>query len=232
MEKMKKWLSNYWYHYKWTTIVVLFFVTVIGIGIYQMAAKDTFDMNVLYAGPQILSGDHEKGIEDAFVSILPKDYNEDDDKTVMLHNFTILSDEQLAQKQEEAAAEGDQVYFDPKTRSDYISSVTTLFATGETSICLMDPYVYNMYFMQNAFVPLKEVLGEKPAYARDDYSVKLADTPFGQYFEALKALPEDTVLCFRKSAVFAGGSKKEAQAQYAFDRSVFQAIFRFEPPEL
>ena len=232
MEKMKKWFENYWYHYKWVTIVVLFFATVLGIGVYQMATKDTYDINILYTGPILLNQDQTKGIEDAFSAILPEDFNEDEEKSVLVNRITILSDEQLASKQEEAEKEGDQVYFDPKTRKDSISQVTTLFATGETTICLMDPYLYNMYLAQDAFLPLTEVLGEAPEYARDAYSVKLSDTPFGQYFEALSALPEDTVLCIRKAAVFAGGSKKAAAAQYEFDQSVFQAIFEFEAPEL
>lgn len=232
MEKFKKWFENYWYHYKWTTIVVLFFAIVIAIGVYQMAAKDTYDINVLYTGPILLNQDQTVGIEEAFEAVLPRDFNEDEEKSVLIHRITVLSDEQLAAKQEEAAKEDDQVYFDLKSRSDNISQVTTLFATGETTICLMDPYMYNMYLSQGAFLTLEEILGEKPAYARDDYSVKLADTPFGQYFDALQALPEDTVLCIRKAAVFSGGSKKKANEQYEFDKEVFQAIFTFTPPEL
>ena len=232
MEKMKKWFSNYWYHYKWVTIIVLFFATVFGIGVYQMATKDTYDINILYTGPILMNQDQTKGIEDAFASVLPRDFNDDDEKSVLVNRITVLSDEQLAAKQEEAKKEGDKVYYDLKTRKDSISQVTTLFATGETTICLMDPYMYNMYLAQDAFVSLEEVLGEVPDYARDAYSVKLLDTPFGQYFDALQVLPEDTVLCIRKAAVFSGSSKKKANRQYEFDKEVFEAIFAFTPPEL
>jgi hypothetical protein len=232
MEKMKKWFSNYWYHYKWVTIIVLFFATVFGIGVYQMATKDTYDINILYTGPILMNEDQTKGIEDAFASVLPRDFNSDDEKSVLVNRITVLSDEQLAAKQEEAKKENDKIYYDLKTRKDSISQVTTLFATGETTICLMDPYMYNMYLAQDAFVSLEEVLGEVPEYARDAYSVNLLDTPFGQYFEALQVLPEDTVLCIRKEAVFSGGSKKKAGEQYQFDKEVFEAIFEFTPPEL
>jgi hypothetical protein len=232
MEKMKKWFSNYWYHYKWVTIIVLFFATVFGIGVYQMATKDTYDINILYTGPILMNEDQTKGIEDAFASVLPRDFNSDDEKSVLVNRITVLSDEQLAAKQEEAKKENDKIYYDLKTRKDSISQVTTLFATGETTICLMDPYMYNMYLAQDAFVSLEEALGEVPEYARDAYSVNLLDTPFGQYFEALQVLPEDTVLCIRKEAVFSGGSKKKAGEQYQFDKEVFEAIFEFTPPEL
>ncbi len=232
MENFKKWLSNYWYHYKWVTIVVLFFATVFGIGIYQMASKATYDINVLYSGPILLNKDQTLGIEKAFSEILPADFNEDGERSALVHRITILSDEQMEAKQEEAQKEDDTVYFDLKTRKDSISQVTTLFSTGEVTICLLDPYMYEMYNRQGAFLSLEEVLGEKPAYARDNNSVRLFDTPFGQYFDALKVLPEDTVLCVRKAPVFVGASKKSAEAQYNFDKSVFEALFRFTPPEL
>ncbi|MBQ8288057.1 MAG: hypothetical protein IJX76_04715 [Clostridia bacterium] len=228
MEKFKKWLSNYWYHYKWTTIVVLFFATVIAIGVYQMAAKNSYDTQIVYAGPVLLlEEDHIEGVNDAFKAILPEDYNEDGVKNIQLHDFAILSDEQYAQKVEEA---GGSIAFDPSTRRNYISNITTLYSTGESSISLLDPYVYNIFFSQDAYVPLEEILGETPEYALDDYSVRLSDTPFGQYFDALDVLPEDTVLCFRKASEIS--TSGETKAQYAFDRKLFVAIFNFTPPEL
>lgn len=228
MEKMKKWLSNYWYHYKWTTIIVLFFVAVIAMGIYQMAAKKGYDSQIVYAGPVLLlEEDQIEGINQAFQAILPEDYNEDGQKNIQLHDFAILSDEQYKQKLEEA---GGSIAFDPATRSNYISNIMTLYSTGESSISLLDPYVYNLFSYQDAYVKLEEVLGEKPEYAIDDYSVRLSDTPFGQYFDALDVLPEDTMLCFRKAAELSTSDK--TVAQYAFDRKLLIAIFTFTPPEL
>lgn len=232
MEAIKKWFSNYWYHYKWVTVVVIFLATVVGIGIYQMASKDSYDTNVLYAGPAILNKDQTAGIESALASILPSDHNQDKEKSVFLNRFTILSDEQIQEKQEEATSEEDWVYYDPASRNNTLSQISTLFSVGEVSVCLVDEYVYNIYRRQDAFIRLEEVLGYVPEYARDDYSVYLMDTPFGEYFDACKALPEDTVLCIRKTAVFSDKSKKKANAQYAFDQALFKAIIEFEIPEL
>ena len=232
LDGFKKWFSNYWYHYKGVTIVVIFLVTVVAIGIYQMADKESYDANILYAGPAILNKDQTEGIEAAFASIMPADHNEDGVKNVFTNRFTILSDEQIIEKQEEAAQDDDVVYYDPTQRNNSLSQIGTLFSVGEVSICLVDEYVYKIYRSQDAFLPLEEVLGYKPEYARDNCSVYLKDTPFGQYFDALKALPEDTILCVRKSAVFSDKSKKQANEQYAFDKKLFGAIFEFEAPEM
>ena len=231
-EKFKKWFSNYWYHYKWVTIVVLFFATVIGIGVYQMIDKETYDSNILYAGPAILNKDQTAAIESAFVSVMPSDFNQDKKKSVFVNRFTILSDEQIMEKQEEAENENDTLYYDPTQRTNTLSQIGTLFSVGEVSICLVDEYVYNIYRSQDAFVPLEELLGYTPEYARDKCSVYLKDTPFGQYFDALQVLPEDTILCLRKSAVFSDKSKKKANEQYAYDQKLFKAIIEYEAPEL
>ena len=232
LDRFKKWFSNYWYHYKWVTIVVIFFATVIGIGIYQMADKESFDSNILYAGPAILNKDQTEGIEAAFEAVMPSDFNGDKVKSVFINRFTILSDEQILEKQEEAAKEDDVIYYDPSQRTNSLSQIGTLFSVGEVSICLVDEYVYNIYRSQDAFVKLEELLGYKPEYARDNCSVYLKDTPFGQYFDALDALPEDTILCVRKSAVFSDKSKKKANEQYAFEQKLFCAIIEYSAPEM
>ena len=157
MDKMKKWLSNYWYHYKWTTIIVLFFVVVLAMGIYQMAAKKGYDTQIVYAGPVLLlQEDQIEGVNQAFQAILPKDYNEDGQRNIQLHDFTILSDEQYQQKLEEE--EGGSIAFDPQTRSNYISNIMTLYSTGETSISLLDPYVYNLFAYESPYVKLEDIL--------------------------------------------------------------------------
>lgn len=232
MEKFKKWFDNYWYHYKWHTIVVIFFMTVAIIGITQMASKESYDCNLLYAGPAILNKDQTGGIEAAFSAVMPSDHNEDGKKTVFINRFTILSDEQIKKKQEEAEAENDALYYDPTQRTNVLSQIGTIFSVGEASICLVDEYVYNIYRSQDAFLPLEELLGYKPEYARDNASVYLKDTPFAEYFDALDVLPEDTILCIRKSAVFSDKSKKKANEQYAFEQELFRAIIEFEAPEL
>lgn len=197
-----------------------------------MASKESYDCNFVYAGPAILNKDQTEGIEAAFSAVMPKDYNEDGKKTLFINRFTILSDEQILEKQEEAEAENDSLYYDPTQRTNVLSQISTIFSVGDASICLMDEYVYNIYRSQDAFISLEEVLGYKPEYARDNTSVYLKDTPFAQYFDALDVLPEDTILCIRKTAVFSDKSKKKANAQYAFEQDFFRSIIEFEEPEL
>ena len=46
-----RWLDNFWYHNKWTVIVVTFFVAVLLIGIVQMVGRPKYDTSVCLASP-------------------------------------------------------------------------------------------------------------------------------------------------------------------------------------
>lgn len=229
---MKKKLENFWYHYKWVTIVAAFFAMLLIIGIVQMASREDYDTQVLYAGPAVtLANGSEKAINDAFRSLLKDDINGDGKKNLLFRSYAVISDEQLAEKQDEAAKDGDHVYYDTSLRKNAINEIGTLLATGEVSICLMDEYVYNIYKAQEAFVPLSEILGEKPEFARDDYTVYLKDTEFGSYFTAFSALPDDTLLCIRKKAMNVGiTGSKTAEKAYQYSCELFKAIFEFKAP--
>lgn len=226
MQKMKKWLENYWYHYKWTTIIVAFLVLVLSVGIFQMCDKEKYDIDILYTGPAILNTDQKRDLATAFASVMSGDYDGDGDKTVMINDITVLSDEQIAEKEAEAKAESDQLYYDYKGRENAITQVTTLISTGETVICLMDDYMYQKYKSDGAFVPLSELFDTVPEYAHDEYSVYLMDTPFGQYFSACMALPADTLLCVRQMSVFASGNES-AEEQYQLNIETFKNLFTF-----
>lgn len=232
MQKILKWVENYWYHYKWVTVITLFFVLVLGIGIFQMCAKEEDDIDILYTGPAILSADQKQELAAAFAAVMADDFNDDGEKTVKISDITVLSDEQLEEKQAEAAAESDWVYYDYQNRENAISNVTALITTGETVICLMDDYMYQKYKAQDAFLPLEDAIGSLPEYAIDEYSVHLADTPFGQYFSACTALPADTVLCIRRASVLSAGSaKKAAEAHYQDCLETFKSLFTFSVGE-
>lgn len=231
---MKEKLENFWYHYKWTTIVVAFFAVLLVVGIVQMVGREDYDTQILYAGPSVTltQSGSEDAINRAFCQLLTSDRNEDGKINLLFRSYAILSDEQLAEKQAAAAAEGDHVYYDTSLRQNSLSEIGTLLATGEVSVCLLDPYVYGIYQQQEAFVPLEEVLGYTPDFALDDCSVYLKDTDFGSYYTAFAALPDDTILCIRKKAYETGitSSKKLVEA-YEYNCELFRAIFAFQPPD-
>ena len=52
---MLKWLENYWYHYKWHTLIVAFFVIMLTVMGVQMCSREDNDIYIIYAGPELIS---------------------------------------------------------------------------------------------------------------------------------------------------------------------------------
>ena len=53
--KFSEWLDNYWYHYKWHTIAVLFAIFVVVICTFQMCRRTVTDIQIMYAGNEDIS---------------------------------------------------------------------------------------------------------------------------------------------------------------------------------
>lgn len=232
MIKVIKWCQNYWYYYKWHTIIGAFFIFMAIFMIGQMITKDDPDITLLYSGPVSLTADQKLEIQNAAELIMTEDYNGDGEKVVMLNTIELLSDDQVADAKDRAKANGEDLYINGNAMSEARNNFTTEIFAGDSVICLLDPYWYEVVRKNDGFIELESVLGYKPSYALDDYSVRLADTDFGKYFTAFSALPEDTVLCMRRISTtifFTGAAKGEKEYEYNCD--MFQNIMNFEFPE-
>ncbi len=228
MRKVLKWLDNYWYHYKWVTIIVAFFVIVGSVMIVQYATRDTYDSLVLYAGPGMPDANEALEIENAFEAILPYDYDENGTKDVSLNPLFLLTDEQIEDVQYTVDEEGKMRYVNTSEMMKTKEQFSTQIFAGESLICLLDPAWYETVKKQDGFVALEYILDSVPEYAVDEYSVYLKDTPFAKYFTALGTLPEDTLLCFRRLPTTTALKNKEKEdARYQFNKELFKAIFEF-----
>ncbi len=203
MKKFLKWLDNFWYHYKWHTLIITFFAAILVIGVVQMAKKTDPDITLLYAGPAILTEEGIEELEKTFASALSSDTNGDGEKVVRATNVVLLSDEQLKEKQEEAAAEGDSLYYDVSLRSSAFEQIKNWLITGEMLLCLLDPYVYERFAGQDLFMPLADILDEIPESAHDAYSIDFSKTEFGRFYTALEPVAEGALLCLVKPTYLA-----------------------------
>jgi hypothetical protein len=229
MTNFKRWLDNFWYHNKITVIIVTFFVAFGFIMIFQMAAKDTEDINLIYGGPHIFTPAEIHNIEYAFEQVMNADYNGDGKNIAVLLDMTLLSDEQAIGKVAEAEAQGvtDLIISSNDMREMKKKFDMEMFS-GESVICLLDPYWFNYLVEAGGILPLKDALGAKPDNAINDYGINLFETNFGKYFTALTAMPEDTVLCMRRmttTSVFKGVKREEKR--YGYHLQMFKDAMNF-----
>lgn len=229
MKKIINWFKNYWYYYKWRTIIIGFFVLAAAVMLPQVINKVDYDINIIYAGPYIFQVGEKEEAEDIFRGLMPRDYNGDGKKTVLLANMTIMTSEQMQKALEEAQKAGITLVLNQYSSIQMDKAFSQEIFAGESVICMLDPSKYEQVRKQDGFLPLVEALGYKPDIAFDDYGMYLKDTAIGQYFELFAKFPEDTILCIRRvstASVFTG--VKKAQEKYAYHLDFFKRLVEFQ----
>ncbi len=228
--KAYKWLDNYWYHYKWVTLAVVFFVTVFSVLTAQMLTKEKPDAVILYGGPAVLTANETRDLETAFRNVLPSDFNADGKKLVQLETVSLMTDEQVAEAEVKAEEESSVFVYDAKALGSNKTTFTELMMSGEYVILLVDRAQYDNILDSGAIVPLADLFDADkiPDCAYDDSSIVFSETPFAQFFNATDVLPEDTLLCVlqaSENSIFKG--KDKAETQYRQQLMLYKKMINF-----
>ena len=108
----------------------------------------------------------------------------------------------------------------------------SLIVSGEYYVCLLDEWLFEELNKENLFLPLADAIGYKPENAANDYAIKLSDTEFGKYYNAMQLLPADTYLCIRAPGVVQEMTGKGAQSKrFEQAAAMIKAIIDFKAPE-
>ena len=224
-----KWLDNFWYHHKWKTIITSFLLLTLLVCSVQLFSREETDIYILYAGPYKFGQSDTRRMQSAFASIAD-DRTGDGKCNVTLVDLYMMSDEQIAGEVAKAEAAGIEVSVNYELFRANRKAFDEQILAGDAVICLLDPWLYADVRDAGGFLPLAEVLGAQPSYAVDDYAVRVADTPAGQYFSILAGLDEDTLLCVRRMSSFSFFKGKDKTERYhAYCLSTVRKMFDFTP---
>lgn len=223
--------ENFFYHYKWHTIIGLFLVVVLLICCLQMCAKEPYDIEVMYAGPADVTSQRRYDIENAFASVTP-DNDENGEGQARLTHYWINEKYYGGANADEAIKDANvgQLANQSLTNQEkYIDEIML----GNVSICLVSPHLFDLANKEGAFVRIDELLPSLSAemyHAEEDgtynpYGVTLAKTDFGK-LAGLSSLPEDTVFCLRKPAYNLMNAKR-AEEEHEKAKAVFLAALQF-----
>ncbi len=224
------WFENVWYHYKWTIIVVAFFLFVAIVCFAQCATTPHKDIYVTFAGSHTMVGEEQSAIERVFAELSKKAFN-GDAPAVGITSYPFYTEGELR-----------ALYTDPETGDfdgaafnmakgqniNRLKELSTYMGTGECSIWLVNTSVYEAQHMaEKLAVPLTETFGTKPSGAYDDYAIRLGDTAIYQYYEALQVLPADTLIVLTRPYFMGASSNKETYEQF---KTLYRAIIEFQAP--
>ena len=222
-----KWFDNYWYHYKIPTIIVFFVLFVIIVCTLQTCTGSVNeDLTIVYAGRQYVTAQQQEGIKGVFNAVMPEDFDGDDNKYTQLIVYHVMSEEQLKDMAAETDVDGKPKYHvDRPYYSQEYSNYNNMLMSGEFSICLLDPWLYESLASAGRLKLLTDVLGAVPDGAVGECGVRLGDTAVYKSYDALKVFPEDTVLCMLTPYIFGATSREDFYQQTI---EMFRAIINFE----
>ena len=222
-------IENFWYHYKWHTLITLFIVLVVTVCTLQMCGKESYDVYIMYAGDREISQLSEDGSDPPFVqmkeTLLPyvSDRDENGEATLELNTLYILTPAEIEAENErrraEAQANGTQA---EELNAAAIMENRSIFQSdvrySDYYICILSESLYKSSRTSADGTPLYASLADyvtdaDVAFYADDavllHTTALADSP------VFRDLPEDTVICLR--------ALSDVSAKKARNREVFAA---------
>lgn len=198
-EASNKAIENFWYHYKWQTLIVVFFVVFFLIAFAQMGAKTEYDAHILYTGPSYLDGEvvadilssvEKAAVQSAAIAENPADHSGDGILSCDFNKLVYVSTQTALEYKE------NDIYFNGATNLDARGQFDNLIMIGEYVILFLDQSLYDSTVDTGAFCKLADILDTVPENAYDECGIFLADLPIGTE-NGFRQLPDDTVVCCR-----------------------------------
>jgi len=228
-----KWLDNFWYHYKWHTIAIGFFLFVFVVCFVQCStSQGAADLRIAYVGGYSPSTEERQGILEVLESVAPAKENTGENGTAIdLRTFGVYGEDQIRELcwDEEAG----QVYT-PSAISmkqlsrDNFSQFYQYSQTGDSAVWFVSEAVYVEWGLDKTRIrPLTDLYPTAPESAYDEYAIRLSETELYRYYDALKALPKDTLIVLPRQLVLGSSSD---DATYAFFVEMFRAIVDYKVP--
>ena len=223
-------LENFWYHYKWHSIVSAVVVIAIVICSLQMCTKTTYDIHILYAGYYEIEMSGSGGDVSAHSKMtgelrrVTEDFDKDGNVNVNLLNlFVIDKNERDMLLSENSDFEINEMLV--KEDTDTLRS-NLLF--GEYYICLLSERLFLEYekmYDGELFAPISDYTAEGIEYEyASENGIYLRSLDFCTLPEMSK-LPDDTVIAIRAlSEVSTAWGKKNNEESFAKAEAVLRNI--------
>lgn len=184
----KAWLENYWYHYKWHTIIALFLVVTIGVSVTQCAAKPNYDQSaVLYC-----------------------------DRTVMANTALALEGE-LTKRATDLNGDGQVLLgvYDVSYDSDGVNPQNAGYANSQKLMVMVSSADYVLYIVDE--YGYKRLMEEMQLFETYDFLPDKEGTAWNWKGSSLQKafqnskLPENLYFCIRRVAGTSGESEEALQ---------------------
>ena len=202
MSKALKWIDNFWYHYKWTFIIVTFFLVVGIILTVQLVTKEDYDAYIMYVGDTYIPDTMYQDIVDSLETVV-KDYDENGEIKVNFQRLGFITD-----KENELAGSVNA------SATSYLSSMVV----QPQYLYLVTPEVYEIYSDSGIFLPISELIPNAPTeWFYDDTALLFNKMTYSRTNAGVDSLGADVLLVI-KTMPYA----KEGSAKYVSEKASYE----------
>lgn len=210
--KVKKWLENFWYHYKWPVIIAAFFMAISAVCISQMVSKEHYDMYIRYVGDAEITDTQRQDIKRAFEKT-GLDSNDDEKTVVSFEQVAYISDsENILMNEINALAK----------------ETLSVLVSQQYYIYLMDEAAYELYKDSGAFEELDRIFDyDISNIAYDGYAIRFSETEFCKNSPGMEWVEEDVVMVLKIAPykLSTKPTKDSAEVEsFEFHREMFKLI--------
>lgn len=201
----KERLENFWYHYKWHTIVSVVVVVLFTMLVLQTCSRAGYDVHVLYAGSHRFARTSPDGDLPAYNSMLKtlgkftKDYDGDGTKSVDMRDLYVMTSEEIAA----LLAENPDADINQSLIIEDSDTLASSLIYSEYFLVFISDDLFHGYetkYEGALFEPIAQYTDSESGidyeYA-SERGIYLRSLPFYEEPEVCN-LPDDTVVCVRK----------------------------------
>ena len=223
------WLDNFWYHYKWHTLIALFLAVVLIVGVAQMCQKNKYDIYIMYAGIHDVERKSTTGVSEYETLLqglkkISKDYDGDGETNVSFLPLFLPSAKEIEELNKQ-----DGVEVNTAVVADNVEIFNTNIVYSNYYLCFLSTTVYENYRTTagvDIFVPLGSYVEGTDAelYAPD--AILLSSTDFGKS-AGFSDFPEDTVICLRIHSEVAANLTGSSAEHYKNAEDTLRALLAY-----
>lgn len=205
MKKMTagQWLENYWYHYKWHTVIGLFLVLTLAVGITQCALRTQYDQNCVLYCNRTVSDNASLALQQELTALIP-DSDGNGQALFEVYNVSYDADNTSPQSADFSNAQ----------------KIMVLCSTADYVLYAVDEYGYNRLMVEDTmqlfetydFLPDKE--GTAWNWKGSALQEKLKDY----------RLPDNLYFCIRKVAGTAAADDENAHEKARQAAALIQTL--------
>lgn len=207
-------MSNFWYFYKWQTIVGVILVIGIIVSLLQLADNTTPDAAIMYVGPSYLTVTDKKTIGESAQTYMI-DYNGDGEKVLTLLDINVVT------------ASGELAAYAYQMNAEAQKRFTTEVVAGDSLIYILEKSFYDILVEQNRLAKLSDVLdADMIPEGSDEYGAQVKDLPFFTQ-EGFSSFPDDAYVCICSAPDDSKPKYGRTLEYWNSNRVLFRSVFAY-----